>query len=199
MASQAPNLTELLSSRICHDLVSPLGAIGNGIELLLMTSTESSPEIALISDSIAHANAKMRLFRIAFGLAPVGQYIDAKEARAILDDIGRGGRIRLGWELTNRIARQDAKLVLLAVLCLETALAGGGQITVQSSDDQWLVRATGDKLRHDPGLWDIVTAAGTTEHLPAAHVQFALFAAELGRRGRKIAADFGETGITLRF
>ena len=53
MASQAPNLTELLSSRICHDLVSPLGAIGNGIELLLMTGTESSPEIALISDSIA--------------------------------------------------------------------------------------------------------------------------------------------------
>ena len=199
MASEAPNLTELLSSRICHDLVSPLGAIGNGIELLLMTGTESSPEIALISDSIAHANAKMRLFRIAFGLAPADQYIDAKEARTLPEDIGRGGRISANWDLTDRVARPDAKLVLLAVLCLETALAGGGQITIQSTGGQCLVEATGEKLRHDPCLWDILTGAGTAENLPAAQVQFALFAAELGRRGRKITADIGGAQITLRF
>jgi histidine phosphotransferase ChpT len=199
MASEAPNLTELLSSRICHDLVSPLGAIGNGIELLLMAGTECSPEIALISDSIAHANARVRLFRIAFGLAPSNQYVDAREARAILDDIRRGGRTRINWDLAGRVTRQDAKLVLLAVLCLETALAGCGQITVQSTGGQWLAEAAGEKLRHDPGLWDILTGAGTAENLSAAHVQFALFADELARRGRKISADVWDSQITLRF
>ncbi|HMS96693.1 MAG TPA: histidine phosphotransferase, partial [Tabrizicola sp.] len=60
-----PDLAALIASRICHDLISPLGAIGNGVELLAME--RAGPELDLLSESVAHANARIRLFRISFG------------------------------------------------------------------------------------------------------------------------------------
>ena len=56
-------LAALLGSRICHDLISPLGAIGNGIELLELSGIDS-PEVALIREAVADANRRIKLFRI---------------------------------------------------------------------------------------------------------------------------------------
>ncbi len=53
-------------SRICHDLISPVGAIGNGVEFLAEL-TETIPEVGLIADSVASANGKLQFFRICFG------------------------------------------------------------------------------------------------------------------------------------
>ncbi len=56
---QSPDLAALIGSRICHDLISPIGAIGNGLELLSMAGA-GGPEVALISDSVSNANARIR-------------------------------------------------------------------------------------------------------------------------------------------
>ena len=62
------NIAALIRSRICHDLISPIGAIGNGVELLTMSaSAGGSPELDLIADSVHNANARIRFFRIAYG------------------------------------------------------------------------------------------------------------------------------------
>src|SRR5690606_36320108 len=82
-SAEAPDLGALVASRICHDLVNPLGAIGNGVELLALTTgfgpaagpqgaslqgtAGGSPELALIAESTTHAAARARLFRLAFG------------------------------------------------------------------------------------------------------------------------------------
>ena len=63
------DLVALVGSRLCHDLISPLGAIGNGVELLTMTATTLSPELQLITESVAAANARIKFFRLAFGRA----------------------------------------------------------------------------------------------------------------------------------
>ena len=55
-----PDLTALLGSRICHDLISPIGAISNGVELLLMDNVAKGPEMTLIAESVANANARIR-------------------------------------------------------------------------------------------------------------------------------------------
>ncbi|MCB2095903.1 MAG: histidine phosphotransferase [Rhodobacteraceae bacterium] len=199
MAGENPNLSELLSSRICHDIVSPLGAIGNGMELLLMTGTESGPEITLILDSITNANARVRLFRIAFGLARADQFVDSKQARAIFDDIGRTGRIKIDWHITDRVPRQDAKLAMLAFLCLETALTGGGHVSMDRVQGNWLVSASAEKINVDSTLWETLDAGAADRNLSAAHVQFALLADELARRKRKIIAEFGDARMALRF
>ncbi len=70
--SLSPDIASLIGSRISHDLISPIGAIGNGLELLSMSGA-GGPEVELISDSVANANARIRHFRIAFGLASAEQ------------------------------------------------------------------------------------------------------------------------------
>ena len=54
------NLSALIGSRICHDLISPIGAINNGLELLGMTTRQAGPEMALISESVENAAARIR-------------------------------------------------------------------------------------------------------------------------------------------
>ena len=63
------DLTALVGSRICHDLISPLGAIGNGLELLQLSGLPQGPEWALIAESVENASARIRFFRIAYGAA----------------------------------------------------------------------------------------------------------------------------------
>jgi len=85
-----PDLNALVGSRICHDLISPIGAIGNGVELLQMESAAQGPELALISESVTNANARIRFFRIAFGAAGRDQRIGRSEVAGILADLYRG-------------------------------------------------------------------------------------------------------------
>lgn len=69
MTSHTHNLESLIGSRICHDLISPIGAIHNGIELLMLGQTKDVPdeEMSLIFDSCRHAENKVKFFRLAFG------------------------------------------------------------------------------------------------------------------------------------
>ena len=80
--SDDQDLSALLGSRICHDLISPLGAIANGVELLQMSGAAASPEVALIAESVANANARIRFFRVAYGIASAGQRV-GRRVRAI--------------------------------------------------------------------------------------------------------------------
>ena len=89
------DISALLGSRICHDLISPLGAISNGVELLEMSGAQMGPELQLISESVENANARIRFFRVAFGIASPDQTIGAPELRGILDDLGKGSRMRV--------------------------------------------------------------------------------------------------------
>ena len=86
----ATELNALIGSRICHDLISPLGAIGNGIELLTMSGMSAAPEITLISESVDNANARIRFFRIAFGAASADAVTSHSEVTGILADVYRG-------------------------------------------------------------------------------------------------------------
>ena len=88
MTRDTDDLTGLIGSRICHDLISPIGAIGNGLELLEMR-IGSSEELALVSESCRNANARIRFFRIAFGAAGAGQTIPGQDIASILAEMER--------------------------------------------------------------------------------------------------------------
>ncbi len=80
------DLATLIGSRICHDLISPIGAIGNGVELLAMTGSagDVSPELDLISQSVENANARIRYFRISFGATSSSQIMGRQEVLSVL-------------------------------------------------------------------------------------------------------------------
>ncbi len=195
----ADDLTALLGSRICHDLISPLGAIGNGVELLMMTGASAGPEIALISQSVASANARIRFFRIAFGAASPGQPIGRAEVVSVLDDLTRGGRLAITWQGQPEAPRGAVKTAFLAILCLETALPYGGRIRIATTGDQWQIDAEADKLKLDAPLWDRIAGKVPGTALAAAHVQFALLPDEARRHGRMLRLSLAERHISISF
>jgi histidine phosphotransferase ChpT len=191
------DLAALLGSRLCHDLISPIGAIGNGVELIMMEGGTPSPELQLIAQSVAAATARIKFFRIAFGLSGGEQRLSRKDITKVLADNSAGGRVTIDWQPTLDIGRGDAKLAFLAILCCESALAYGGRITITLDDGKWLVAAHADRLRIDDKVWDSLSEANPD--LTPAQVHFALFAAEISAQRHRLITEITETSVSLRF
>lgn len=197
--SERPDLLALLGSRICHDLISPIGAIGNGVELMLMEPGGASPEVTLIAESVAHANARIRFFRIGFGIAGAGQGIGRAEITAILADLTRGGRMSIDWTSPADLPRREVKLAFLLLMCMETALAFGGHVTVMRDAARWQIIAQAPRLKLDPALWAMLAPPAAGVAVTAAQVHFALAAEEAALQARDLTVDIGEGEIRLGF
>ncbi len=134
---------ELLCSRLCHDLVGPVGAINNGVELLDEGGDSGGEALDLIADSAETAAARLRLYRVALGAAG-GQSLSAGDARAALEGWFRGGKVRLEWTATPfDPAPGLLKTALLAALLAEEALPRGGSVRVTGDDGGIRVVAAG--------------------------------------------------------
>src|SRR5437763_13944147 len=101
----AVDLASLLCSRLCHDLMSPVGAFNNGVELL---ADETDPEmrdkcLELLSDSARASANKLKFFRLAFGAGGgFGEAVDTREAQAALEGLfGAERRIEVGWVVSD--------------------------------------------------------------------------------------------------
>lgn len=199
MSCAKPDIPGLLGSRICHDLISPLGAISNGIELLAMTGESQLPEWQLISESIQNANARIRFFRIAFGTSPSGQKMAASEIRSILEDLGQAGRLDIRWLPDADIPRDQVKQAFLALQCLETAMPWGGVIDVTQQNGGWTLTGQAERMRMEPGHWDTLCGKADCADVTAAHVQFALLAEALRPEGRTPEVELEESRIRLGF
>ncbi len=198
--SDLPDFAALIASRICHDLISPIGAIGNGVELLTMESGSATrPEFALISASVANANARIRLFRIAFGTASGDQRIARNEVLSILTDLGHAGRITFAWTSHGDLSRREVRLVFLLLLCLETALPYGGRVEVTQTEGGWTIRAEAQRTKVDPDLWALLDQPATDVAVEAGKVQFALVGRDVARLGRTLDTRTNASGLTLRF
>lgn len=200
MTKPQPDLADLLASRICHDLISPVGAIGNGVELIELAGGQGGPELQLIAESARNASARLRLFRIAFGAARPQQSVAGAEMAAILGAVYGGPRLRCHWQAADGMPRPLARLVALAVLCLESALPGGGEITVETGGGSWKVTARGPGVRLDePLLRQLEGEAPAPEVPDAAHVQFALAPRAAAACGRRISVEKGDDALRLLF
>jgi histidine phosphotransferase ChpT len=199
MMQDKPDLAALIASRICHDLISPIGAIGNGVELLAMEPGGVRPEMALISESVANANARIRFFRVCFGQASGDQRIARSEVVSILGDLSRGGRVVFGWTSPVDLSRREVRLAFLLLQCLETAMAYGGKVQVLRGEIGWSILAEAPRLKVDPALWEVLTEPRAPAEIGANQVHFALVPDELARQGRRLVTEIGETTIKLTF
>lgn len=198
MAVDNEDLPALIGSRICHDLISPIGAINNGLELLGMSGQVSGPEMELISDSVTNANARIRFFRIAFGAAG-DQQMGRAEIVSVLDDISKGGRLAFQWAPLEGASRSEVRMALLAALCLESALPYGGTVTVLCADGHWTVIGEGRKVNMDEALWARLTDKTAEIEVTPAQVQFALLPLAAEQAGRNIRVDPMLEKISIHF
>ncbi|OUS04976.1 hypothetical protein A9Q96_12785 [Rhodobacterales bacterium 52_120_T64] len=183
------SIDTLVSSRICHDLISPVGAIGNGVELLEAVAM-TMPEIELIADSVDNATAKLRFFRICFGQFSVDARMSTMEAEAIATAMIQTHRLKLEWRLqSSDLARERVKMLFLLLLCVETALPVGGTIVVAEHEGKLALQAEGKRIQMQRA-WQVFD--GETVAITPAQVQFPL-AYAFG----EIQVENTETGLTV--
>ena len=171
----AIDLASLLCSRLCHDLLSPVGAMNNGIELL---ADEQDPEmrercLELLTESARASANKLKFFRLAFGAGGgFGDDIDTREAKSALEGLyGPEKRIALGWVVAgDRLPKGAVKLLLNLAMIAGDGLVRGGQldIGVERSERsiEMVIRAEGPRVLVDPSLRATIVkgaAGGTVE------------------------------------
>lgn len=161
MTQSGVDLAALLCSKLCHDLLSPVGAINNGLELL---EDETDPEmrdrcLELLSDSaIASAN-KLKYFRLAFGAAGgFGDNVDPAEAKQLIESlVGDQSKITLGWAVKSEtLPKKAIKILLNLALIAREALVRGGRLDVGAEAGnegiEVVIRAEGPKIALDDGI-----------------------------------------------
>ena len=194
-----PDLAALVGSRICHDLISPIGAIGNGVELLALTDGDTGAEMELINESVQNASARIRYFRIAYGAASEEQLVSRTEVLSILSAIARGGRLNYIWRIDGDQPRRLVRCALLMLQALEAALPMGGDIQVALEGDTWVMYGEGPRLSVDQELWGNLLSPQAGFQYTASHVQFALLPGVLEEAGRRMQFSHGPNHLVVRF
>jgi histidine phosphotransferase ChpT len=128
---------ELLSSKLCHDLISPVSAINNGVELIEDIGDEVEVEaMKLIGNSAAHAARRLKLFRVAYGRAGSEENLPMRDMRLIAKQYFVDEKYRLKWDEALELpgledARGALKTLINVLIMSEEILAYGGDITLQ--------------------------------------------------------------------
>lgn len=193
------DLAALVGSRICHDLVSPLGAIGNGVELLELSGADGKEELALISESVESATARLRFFRIAFGSSAGAALMGRAEVTRVLAEISAAGRMRYLWDMPEARPRNEVRCAFLAFMCLETAMPKGGDVRASVDGSDWRIEGEAETLRAHGALWDALTDPHAKPEISAAQVQFALLPRALADLGRTLRIDISSERAALYF
>ena len=146
-------LAGLLASRLCHDLVGPLGAVDNGLELISEGGGMAEEALALALRSSKRATGRLQYFRFAFGAAGEDASFGANEARGLVQVLIQGTEIQLDWPsaadgLPPGAARLLLNMILLAIDCLPR----GGRIQVAAGADRLAVECTAPLARMTPEL-----------------------------------------------
>lgn len=151
----APELAALLASRLCHDIISPVGAIQSGLELL--DEMPGDPEsMALIRNSTKSAVAKLQFARLAYGSSgSTAAQIDLGDARSVAEGFMSFERAELGWSGERAyVPKNVAKLILNLVVVANASVPRGKSVQVAIEALQ-------------PRLRVVVTAKGTPLRVPA--------------------------------
>ena len=176
VALEGLDLAALLCSRVCHDLISPVGAIANGLEVMEEGKDEETSKFAmeLIKKSAKTASAKLQFCRLAFGAAgSAGAQIDTGDAEKVTRGLMEDEKTKVVWNLPRvLLAKNRVKLLLNMMLLAGQAIPRGGQLTVDPVGDGdsmgFKVSATGTNAKVPQAIPPLL-AGGSADHPVDAH------------------------------
>jgi histidine phosphotransferase ChpT len=195
----ALDLAALLCSRVCHDLISPVGAIVNGLEVLEEDKDEETRTFALdlIKKSAKQASAKLQFCRLAFGAAgSAGAQIETGDAERVARGLIEDGKTTITWNLPRElVAKNRVKLLLNMLLVGTGTIPRGGTLTVDALDNGYRVVAAGLNARLTAATAELI--AGSPGHTVDAHAIQPVYTGILARDcGLTLsAAPEGETVV----
>jgi histidine phosphotransferase ChpT len=155
------DFASLLCSRLCHDLLSPIGALNNGLELLADETDPAMRErcMELLAESARTSAAKLKFFRLAFGAAGgFGELVDSREAQIAIEGLfGETKRLTVNWLVEEPMLPKTAIKVLLNLAMIAgDALVRGGTLDIggESNDGaiEIVLKAEGPRVTLDDEL-----------------------------------------------
>jgi histidine phosphotransferase ChpT len=170
------DLAALLCSRVCHDIISPVGAIANGLELMDDPDVDAAMKataLDMVRNSAKTATAKLKFCRIAFGASgSAGAQIDMGEAGEMAKAFVGEEKIKLDWQAPreNR-PKAEVKLVLNMMMLAMAGIPRGGVVTVTVDGRNFAVKAKGERSKVPQAMADVLTGVAPIETLDARMVQ----------------------------
>jgi histidine phosphotransferase ChpT len=200
----ALDLAALLCSRVCHDVISPVGAIVNGLEVLEDEKDETMKKhaIDLIRKSAAQASARLQFSRLAFGAAgSAGAQLDLGDAENVSRALLQDERLSLVWNLPRALLiKNRVKLLLNLLLIAVAAIPRGGKLTVdpvgEGENMGFRLTAAGTNAKVQPAV-EAALSGAAAERIDAHAIQ-PHYTALLARvTGLKLSLSSAPDGITL--
>lgn len=194
-------LAALLCSRVCHDVISPVGAIANGLEILADETDEELRALAfdLLRRSADQASAKLRFCRVAFGAAgSAGSQLDLGEAGEIARLFVGREKVTLEWSMPSETrGKTEVKLLLNLMLMGIGAVPRGGWVKVEEDGGNLVVSATGEGARLPEASRRVLAGEIEAGEIDARLVQvyYAMRLAE--QAGYRIEAEAAEGGVVI--
>lgn len=170
LAPDALELAALLCSRVCHDLISPVGAIVNGLEVLDDNPKPEDREFALdlIRKSAKTASARLQFCRLAFGAAgSAGAQIDLGDAQAMARGHLEDAKTKITWNLPRvLLPKNRVKLLLNMMVIAQQTIPRGGMLTVDQVGEGeamgFRVVAAGLNARMPQNIADMLSSASAS-------------------------------------
>ena len=204
-------ILELITSRICHDLVSPVGAIGNGIELMQELGEDAGDEaVSLIATSAAQAAIRLKCFRLAYGAAGTDKNIGLREVKEVFSDWLKARRVQVEFESDIELnfsmpPRGFFKCVLNLLIFAEECSHGEGRIFVSTLEDNKGIKilTTGHHVGFRENAKNTLMGETTLESLDARTVHSYITGKFSEHFGFKIThheqPDFGRLELQISF
>lgn len=194
-------LASLLCSRVCHDIISPVGAINNGLELLDDGGADEDA-MDLIRTSAVNASARLQFARIAFGAAgSAGVEIDTGDAQAVALAFMKGEKADFTWTAERSLLpKNQVKLVLNLLLVANGSIPRGGTLdcAMQTGGDRPVItlRAAGKLMRIPQKFADFLDGRFDDEPIDAHSVQFYYTLLLANEAGMTVTAEMSDDAIT---
>jgi len=173
------DLAALVASRVCHDVISPVGAIVNGLEILEDEKDEGMRGFAfdLIKKSAEQASARLQFCRIAFGAAgSAAAQLDLGDAEQVARGFVEDQKTKLVWEANRQLLPKNiVKLLLNLVLVATTTIPRGGEIRVTSEGEgeatSFVIVTTGPSARVPANVLDLLAGKAPEDRVDAHVIQ----------------------------
>jgi histidine phosphotransferase ChpT len=196
-------VVELLCSRLCHDLVGPVGAVNNGVELVEeMGAADAGDAFALVADSGRLAAARLKLFRLAYGAAGSEPGVSFETAQTALAAWFQRSKLKIDWQNPSwpDAPAGTAKVLLNAVLLAEESLPQGGTLVISGVGPLLRLAGSGKNAGLKPESREALAGAVAVDALSPRTVQGYItgrFAEHFGFRVTPEAASPDQVGFRI--
>lgn len=195
---------EILISKICHDLVSPVGAVNNGIEFLSEMGADGLKDgLGLIEHSARQSSVRLQLFRMCYGAGGSDSKVTGKMVFETFSNFIDGTKCSMEWDLMNDIPDEDVnagfmKTLLNLMVFAQESLPKGGLLKITMDGNKMLISAKGEMIRPKEGSVDAMAGALSVEDLTPKAIHGFMTKAYADLFGFPVECHVGEGEIILK-